>query len=111
MKPGETINILKAEYKVDAKDGQPKLYYYCEVDNSSTVNGGSSGKDKGWIYAGYVQMDMPSGPTPVPPSGPTPVPPSGPTPVPPSGPTPVPPSGPTPVPPEKEKGPRFTVRN
>ena len=60
MKPGETIKVLEAEYKIDAKDGVAKLYYYCEVDNSSTVSGGSRGKDKGWIYAGYVQMDMPA---------------------------------------------------
>jgi len=117
MKPGETIKVLEAEYKVDAKDGQPKLYYKCEVDNVSTVNGGSSGKDIGWIYAGYVQMDIPSGPTPVPPKEdpkPTPVPPKEdpkPTPVPPKEdpkPTPVPPKEdpkPTPVPPKEDPKP------
>lgn len=46
MKPGENIKVLRAEYKIDEKDGQPKLYYYCEVDNTSTVHGGKSGKDK-----------------------------------------------------------------
>ncbi len=106
MKPGETVKVLEAEYKVDAKDGQSKLYYKCQVDNTSTVNGGSSGKDIGWIYAGYVQMDMPA-PEPVP----TPVPPKidpVPTPVPPKidpVPTPVPPKiepVPTPVPPKIE---------
>lgn len=66
MIPGSTINVLKAEYKVDAKDGQPKLYYYCEIDNAATVNGGKSGTDKGWIYAGYIHMDIPSGSTPIP---------------------------------------------
>jgi hypothetical protein len=57
MIPGSTVKVLKAEYKVDAKDGQPRLYYYCDVDNSTTASGGT-GSDKGWIYAGYVHMDI-----------------------------------------------------
>lgn len=60
MKPGSDIKILEAEYKIDEADGEPKLYYKCEVDNKSTMNGGTKGKDTGWIYAGYVQMDMPA---------------------------------------------------
>lgn len=75
MIPGSTVNVLRAEYKIDEKDGQPKLYYYCEVENSSTVNGGTKGTDKGWIYAGYIHMDVPTPePLPViPPPDPTPV--------------------------------------
>jgi len=57
MRENATIKVLKAEYKVDAKDGQPRLYYYCEVDNTATMNGGKSGTDTGWIYSGYVQIE------------------------------------------------------
>ena len=90
MKPGSTINVIKAEYKIDAEDGKPKLYYYCEVKNSDTKGGSKlKGTDKGWIYAGYVDMEISEylgvDPTPEPPKpGPTPVPPTPePTPVPP----------------------------
>lgn len=60
MKENATVNVLKAEYKIDEKDWKPKLYYYCEVKNAATMNGGSKGTDTGWIYAGYVHMDIPT---------------------------------------------------
>ena len=100
MRENATIKVLKAEYKVDAKDGQPRLYYYCEVDNTATMNGGKSGTDTGWIYSGYVQIEW-SDPEPIPEPVPEPVPPVVPPVVPPKPPVvpPVVPPKPPVVPP------------
>ncbi len=59
MRDTAPVKVLKAAYKKDSADNQEKLYYFCEVPNTSTVHGGKNGTDKGWIYAGYVNMDLP----------------------------------------------------